>query len=409
MSGFQAFMTGFLGRTAEKIDERKDKASDYFDQAIERARTIGADSLRQRTDNYNAMMSVANNLIQQAGMPEELVMEIANSGPGALEQAYQFWETNAAAGKVVDANLWYDIYGAATEITAGSEMNLEDFMRQVNGLYGSNLAATEREGGDPFGAFIASGLGLNAMERAQEQLGEYDMGGGYSAADLLAMEARPSTTNPLGNTDFGGPNLAVAIPGQGVAPLNTEERLRLSDRFEEQVLEEQQRLFEEYMSGVGDGTADRNRESFEQEARENVAFRWASVSPEVLPQIGVFYDEQEGGGESPPPSEGGVTTEDLASAGIGASPEPVTAPEAPTVQEPTAFDPTQPDLTLEDGTIAQYVGTTPSGKLRYTLEDGSMVEGTKEEIDAIIASGGAQPVPQMTLGTLDPSKPLNDE
>jgi hypothetical protein len=59
--------------------------------------------------------------------------------------------------------------------------------------------------------------------------------------------------------------------------------------------------------------------------------------------------------------------------------------------------------------MAQFVGTTPSGRLRYRLEDGSFVEGTREEIDAIIASGGAKEVPSMGLGSFDNSQPLNDE
>jgi hypothetical protein len=432
MSAFEGFLTGFLGRTADVIKERKDKAENYFDQSVERARTIGADNLRQRTDNYQAMLSVANNLVSQAGMPEDLVRMIANEGPQALQEAYETYNIAAEAGTQLDENFWRNAYDFSSEVTQGSNMTLEDFFRQVNGLYGSNLAATTQEGGDPFGAFIASGLGLNAMERAQERLGQYDMGGGFSAADLMAMDARPSTTRPLGETGFGGLDRAFISEQVRVAeearrgqdPIFDEEgRLRMETRFDEAAEAEADRLFQEELTRISvagqEADPSLTKEGYLQQARENIALKWLNTLgedafrelPFLFPYLPDFEEEEEGGGEitttTLPPASQLDPDDPIADITI---PEPmVEQPEAPTVSEPVVFDGSETDLTLQDGTIARYIGTTPSGKLRYRLPDDSFVEGTKEEIETIIAEGGATRMPSLGLGGMDTSVPLMDE
>lgn len=434
MSAFEGFLQGFLGRTTEIIGERKDKAENYFDQSVERARTVGQEQLRQRMENQQAMLSVANNLIQ-SGMPEDIVRAIANDGPGALEQAYQIYAENAAAGTQVDENFWRGVYDFSSEMIQDSDMTLEDFLGQVNGLYGSNLSATTQEGGDPFGAFVASGLGLNAMERAQERLGEYDIGG-YSAADLNAMEARPSTTSPLGDTGFMGPDLTRATPREPADVYNPdpEERLRIIERFDEAVDAEAEDLYNDYqINGATDGQPlDKTLGDFRQEAAANIANTYAATFASsgidfaaVFPELAVylpegFYED----GEQPPTGtpDNTITTTVLPPPTSKLSPDDpiaditipeevptVETPTAPSVQEPTVFDSNETDLTLENGTVASYVGTTPSGRLRYRLEDGTFVEGTKEEVEANIASGKAQRVPPLGLGGMDTSQPLNDE
>lgn len=420
MSAFEGFLTGFLGRTADVIKERKDKAENYFDQAIERARTVGADNLRQRTDNYQAMLSVANNLIQQAGMPEDLVRAIANEGPQALQEAYEVYATTADAianGAEIELNedFWRGAYDFASEVTQGSNMTLEDFFRQVNGLYGSNLAATTREGGDPFGAFVASGLGLNAMERAQDRLGEYDMGGGYSAADLIAMDARPSTTRPMGDTGFGGLDRAyIAEQTRTSQPMFDLETIeRMSRTFIEQVAEEEKRLFQEYMSGVDPegGGIDENitESSFKDEASRSIAERWAvsmgiplSELSRHLPFLAPFYfpeeeevvEEQVGvPGEvitTEPIPEEPVTTEDLQEAGIGDDPqvtptEVVTEVTTPTVEPPS---PTTGFTVTSNGRTVVFSEVLPTGEWVFKFSDnGDTITVTPEQFQEELDSG----------------------
>lgn len=412
MSAFEGFLTGFLGRTADVIKERKDKAENYFDQAIERARTVGADNLRQRTDNYQAMLSVANNLIQQAGMPEDLVRAIANEGPQALQEAYEVYATTADAianGAEIELNedFWRGAYDFASEVTQGSNMTLEDFFRQVNGLYGSNLAATTREGGDPFGAFVASGLGLNAMERAQDRLGEYDMGGGYSAADLIAMDARPSTTRPMGDTGFGGLDRAYIAEQTRVESgtiLSEEDKERYYTRFDEQVEEEMNRLFNEYLMSAGE-SAEGTKEDFRQQARENMAVLWYQRSPAIFEQLPFLFtdlpddveevvEEQVGiPGEvitTEPIPEEPVTTEDLQEAGIGdetqATPTGVvTEVTAPTVEPPS---PTTGFTVTSNGRTVVFSEVLPTGEWVFKFSDnGDTITVTPEQFQEELDSG----------------------
>ena len=416
MSGFESFLTGFLGRTTEVIAERKDKAEDYFDQSIERARTIGQDQLRQRTENQQAMLSVANNLISQAGMPEDLVRQIANDGPAALEQAYQIYAANAEAGVTVDESFWRNSYDFYTEVAGDSDLSLEDFLGQVNGLYGSNLAATTQEGGDPFGAFVASGLGLNAMERARGRLDEYDIGG-YSASDLLAMEARPSSTRPLGDTGFRGPDLAAVTPRreEGWNP-SPEERLRIQERFDEAVDAEAQELFDDYSANfTGDGALDRDIDSFMDEAKQNVAITYVTTLGEsaldffpewelYLPEG--FFGEEEGEGASDvapppdtgeetstedvttPPAEGVVspTTEQTQTGALG----PVTGGESiPLVPGITQTD--LPPAVKENEVITNgnrrfmFSGMTPDGDYIYREPDGNTTTLTDEQRTEVLS------------------------
>jgi hypothetical protein len=416
MSNFSAFLTGFLGRTADVIKERKDKAENYFDQSIERARTIGSDQLRQRTDNYQAMLSVANNLVQQAGMPEDLVRTLANEGPQALEEAYKVYTETAAreaelGTTILGEDFWRQSYNFATEMTTGTDMSLTDFLRQVNGLYGSNLAATTREGGDPFGAFIASGLGLNAMERAQGRLSEYDMGGGYSAADLLAMDARPSTTRPLGETNFGGLDRSYVhqqLVDDGIKPFTIEEMARIDQRFEEATQAEAERLFREELQRASDSqepSTATSEQDFMEQARYNVGAKFAELyGPAVygvrtvapyLPYIDEEEELDEEGPQDSPLDEGDVF--EGGEEGV-VEQEPVVdlpdgiidMPELPQPITQTPLKPTPPEpeinetLVGSDGTVLQLIDIFPDGTLQYRRQDGTAIQMTIEErIEAV--------------------------
>lgn len=290
MSGFEGFMTGFLNRTSEKIAERKDKASNYFDEQMERARTVGVDNLNQRREATNQTLAVARNLIDQAGMPEDIVRALANEGPEALNQAQQIYATAAQQGITVDASFWQNVYDFSTEMTASTNQSLEEFLGQVNGLYGTNLEATQQEGGDPFGAFIASGLGLNAMDRARSELDSTDISGGYSAGDLLAMDSRPPNTRPLGDTGYSGPDLSflnsAAEDAQGVGAIfDPAEIARLTITFEEAAAKRQEELYQAYLQSGGDAEL-RTQESFKEEAYGATAQDWLyNLGPQAIGEL----------------------------------------------------------------------------------------------------------------------------
>jgi hypothetical protein len=146
MSAFESFMTGFLGRKADIISQRKDKAEDYFDTRLERARTIGTQNIQQRREQANGMLTLSRSLMEDANVPEHVVRVLANEGPQALEEAHRIHMENVSKGISTDADWWERTYNFSQEVIQDSNMSLSDFLHQVVGLYPSNLQATTREG-----------------------------------------------------------------------------------------------------------------------------------------------------------------------------------------------------------------------------------------------------------------------
>jgi hypothetical protein len=332
MSAFESFMTGFLGRSADIIGERKDKAEDYFDTRLERARTIGVDNIRARREQATGMLTLSRNLMQNANMPEHVVRALANEGPQALEQAHQIYMESMNNGVSVDEGFWDQTYNFSQEVLQDSNMSLTDFLDQVVGLYPSNLQATTREGGDPFGAFVASGLGLNAMDRARDRLGDYEVAEGFSAADILSLDGRPQNTRPLGDTGFAGPNYTfISDTWQENAPAGPLSEVQIKsfyDLFDSRVEEEATRLYQAFINST-DNTRESTRgvtvETYKEEARRLVAAEMAERYPSgVIAQLPVVasyltFDDFTGQDDPDeitttvlPPS-----TNDLVDAGIG--------------------------------------------------------------------------------------------
>ena len=198
MSGFEYFATGFFDALGEGITKRKDAANDYFARQMERAGTTGVKALQARRDTLRQVTSVANNLKVQANMPDDVLRGLINEGPETLDQSYQLYADSVANGVEVDEDFWKNVYKFSNDIKPSDEP-LSVFLERAVGLYPSNLQSTKSEGGDPFSAFVASGFGYNAMERANERLGNIEVAEGYSASELNAMTDAGST-RPLGDT-----------------------------------------------------------------------------------------------------------------------------------------------------------------------------------------------------------------
>jgi len=201
MSAFEAFIGSFAKDTATNINNRKDKAENYYDQQMERARTVGAENLAKRRERLRGLTSISNNLMNTANMPEDVLRAVANEGPEALNKAYEIYDMAAKAGKEVDESFWRDVYKFTKEVKP-SDQPLSEFLGQVAGLMPANLKATEKTGGDPFSAFVSSGMGYNAMDEAADRLETTEVADGYSARELINMEGEESG-RPLGDTGFG--------------------------------------------------------------------------------------------------------------------------------------------------------------------------------------------------------------
>jgi hypothetical protein len=238
MSNFEAFATGFLGETAKNINVRKDRADDYFDKQMERARTTGADALAKRRENLRSLTTVANTLTVQGKMPDDVLRAVVNEGPETLANAQKLYEEAVGAGTTLDESFWRDVVDVSTEIKTSDE-SLGDFLGRTVGLFGGNLEATKTDGGggDPFSAFVASGLGYNAMDKARGKLDNEEIAGGYSAGDLIAMESRPDFTNPLGDlgVTINGAEAVTKLDAQVTDPLTTKQIGEINKEFKDEV------------------------------------------------------------------------------------------------------------------------------------------------------------------------------
>lgn len=329
MSAFESFLTGFLGRSADIIKERKDKGEDYFDSRLERARTIGLDNVRARREQQQGMLTLSRNLMNDAGMPEHVVRALANEGPEALQHAHEIYMQNVSNGQTVDENFWNQTYNFSQEVLQNSDMSLNDFLGQVVGLYPSNLQATTQEGGDPFGAFVASGLGLNAMDRARDKLMDWEVAEGFSAADILDTEQRPQNTRPLGDTGYAGPNYSFVADQlqEGPRPLSLTEQDRIYNTFDRDV----EAKVAEFKRRAADGefgeispqdllSPNFMRDEAEAEVAATLVRRYG---PEIISQLPTIWsllpmeDEAEEQGDEITVSPLPPSTQELEEAGIG--------------------------------------------------------------------------------------------
>lgn len=242
---FAGFAEGFFGTLDADISRREQRAENYFDQQMERARTQGVNSLQTRRANRERIGGVAMQLRNNAQMPEEVVRALVNEGPEALQAAMTIYsqtvQSAVEAGRdpstAISEEFWRQVYPMANQLAIDTEVPLSQFLDQVAGLYPSNLQATQETGGDPFSAFMSSALGLNAMDRARSRLQSEGVAEGFTAGDLLAMEARPQHTRAFDSTGFG-PNLqalAAATPQRGERALTLEQRNTLMGDFEDAV------------------------------------------------------------------------------------------------------------------------------------------------------------------------------
>jgi hypothetical protein len=133
-------------------------------------------------------------------MPEDVLKVVINEGPETLASVQSIYDTAVSNGVTLDENFWRETVQASSEIKASDE-SLGDFLGRTVGLFGGNLEAskTDGEGGDPISAFVASGLGYNAMDKARSKLDQEEIAGGFTAGDLLAMESRPDFDSPMGD------------------------------------------------------------------------------------------------------------------------------------------------------------------------------------------------------------------
>lgn len=285
MSGFEAFATAFMQDTAANINRRKDKADDYFDKQLERASTVGAEAVRARKAKLESFKGLAHDLQTNADMPEDVLRAIANDGPAALEQAYKLYEVASEKGVPLGESFWRDTYKFAKD-TKPSGQPLDEFLGEVIGLMPDNIEAAKQEGGSPFDAFVASGMGYNAMERAQKKLASTDIGGGITASQALAMENMPESTRPLGG-GRASPNLPAFYDSvkeaETTTPLSATEIKTYTEMYDTEV----ERLAREEAAANG-GDLDAARETVKEQAAANILRAAGSDEAQLLERAPAF-------------------------------------------------------------------------------------------------------------------------
>ena len=203
---FAAFAEGFFTTASENIGRRTERAENYFEQQMERARTTGMNQLSQRRQRRDQIEGLAVQLRENAQMPEDIVRALVSEGPEALQSAVRIYSDSAQGGVPLSEEFWRSAYPMVQQMAVDTDTPFTELLDRTTGLYPNNLEATLETGGDPFSAFVSSALGLNAMDRARSRLQREQVASGFSAADLLALESRPQHERAFSTTGLG-PNL----------------------------------------------------------------------------------------------------------------------------------------------------------------------------------------------------------
>lgn len=293
---FAAFATGFLNTSSALMDRRTQRADNYFEQQMERAQRHGMNNLAQRRQRRDQISGLAENLRSNAQMPEEIVRALINEGPEALSNAMRIYEQSASSGVNLSEEFWNQAYPTAAQMAIDTDQPLSEFLDQVSGLYPQNLEATQETGGDPFSAFMSSALGMNAMDRARQRLRDTQIGMGYSADDLLSMEARPQHERVYQGPSVG-PNLqniaAARAAVSGREPLTASQRADVSRRFREEVAGEVESIRGSSIWRNREDLSDAERSEIEEQARAQVAVNIAedfAFNPTILRAIPAVWN-----------------------------------------------------------------------------------------------------------------------
>lgn len=215
MADWTSFATAFLNDTAEYINERKDKASEFEDEqrdALEASR-LKMDKKRQVSDTA---YGIANRLKSQ-GLSEEVVRAAAASGPTGLVDLNRKWEAAVTqfgpnfaqenpelVTEVVSTSMTADQLG----MTGDNRTTLDEFIRQTYGMSAPSTGSYEaQETG-----FLGRLMGYGAKDRVRARLDQEDAGGGYSVYDLnqAAKAAEYNSLVPGAAVSYGAPKLFTA-------------------------------------------------------------------------------------------------------------------------------------------------------------------------------------------------------
>lgn len=195
MSNGGAFLTGFLKQTNKNINERKDEAREYFNQRMQQAFESARSYKARNKDKLDSSLQVGKQLMA-AGVPQDVVMAIANQNPEDLATFQSTIDEMKVKGVEFTPESYRGLVNMDKEFNAGSE-NLTSLLQKIyTPLMGNIKADPQGWDFDPKGTMWATMMGYNAMERANERLASTEVLPGVSAAEVLGDTGSPNY-NPL--------------------------------------------------------------------------------------------------------------------------------------------------------------------------------------------------------------------
>ena len=375
------FWGGFLTTTNKNINDRFDRAEEYYNSQLELAYTKGIQNQAELENRTKSTLASAKQL-QAMGMPVDLVKSIASGNPDDIPTiAEQLASLQTKGYKTDDA--FFRAWVQSSKDFSDNNEDLGSFFKRIYKPLSRNIEA-DPEGmkRDPVGGFWSTIMGFNAMDNARRKLDTTEIMDGYSASDLLAMDANKVTVgdSPVTlNYNTYGDALRSTRPTRSTIPSSqkpptTAEINSINKSYKEEV----EKLTHEAMiaNGSGASVSDEQRMEIEGQAAANTAELFGAskvgyIAP-IAEKLGMGSREE--APEAPMPSEPlrGPVEPQLPSEPPPPSPTPQAAPTAPTEAPEATSTPELGEANIPAEGLTLGGGLT-GWKLLKNLGDGTVV------------------------------------
>lgn len=396
MSGFDAFMAGFLGQTANNISERKQEAKDYYDRKMELAWEKAHTFRTQNLEKMNGALQIANQM-KQIGVPDDIVMAIANQNPDDLSTFYDTIQDMQMKGVQFTEQTYRDMLQVDSEFNPGNE-NITSLIQKIyQPLIANATADPESFEFDPKGTIWATMMGYNAMDRANQKLAETEVLPGISAQDILS-DTGIANTGVLGshavtfNAPAAGEALQAAYDARGGGDeLSIANITSIHNTFADIV--EQEMVNPDFQ---GLSVEERRREAQKRAAIQiGDMFPMHIGHPSLAPIFRFLPEDYFGDGETieeTPSEEPPLEFEDAPESPSEPATEETSPETAPTSETPT-------NLPSELPNGAKLVKDNGDGTSQWKRPDGSPATYRNIDIEeALRALQGGAAAPQISIG-----------
>lgn len=191
------FITGLANTLKEGVDQRRQKADEYYEKQLEMARTTGLRNMKEAQGRVHGSIAFANKLTQK-GVPKDIIMAVAQSNPdglGDFEETITKMELDKG-GRITEQE-YRDLVKIKGEMV-GKDKDLVTFFKDMHDPFIASTKDKEMHDYDPRGSILSRMFAVDAMDRADKRLDDKVIAGGKTAAELLQYGdeylAQPSTS-----------------------------------------------------------------------------------------------------------------------------------------------------------------------------------------------------------------------